>query len=150
MYFWAHLSLCTVGSYMYASLSVCPSVCDWTKIHQTLIHISESVWLVSVQVVSVWVHMYLRWHVCSLQHRVSFFFWGGCTWIFFHFSPHPQMINGQPIIVHHPPMEDWWLSSIVDHSWFLSSVNPGIWNKFGSELFSIEIDVYKNNHRSFL
>ena len=27
--FWAHLCLCTVGSY--ASLSVCPSVCDWTK-----------------------------------------------------------------------------------------------------------------------
>ncbi len=33
--FWAHLCLCTVGSYGSLSVypSVCPSVHDWTKIH---------------------------------------------------------------------------------------------------------------------
>ena len=40
-YFWAHLRQCMVGSY--ASLCVCLSVCDWTKNHWTIIHISKSI-----------------------------------------------------------------------------------------------------------
>ena len=80
-YFWAHLCLCTVGSY--ASLSVCVSVrCHFTRIHDYTPSKKKFTrkYFIS-QIASLWVSPYnlvhcksLRhWQVGSLQRQVAFF-----------------------------------------------------------------------------
>ena len=87
-YFWAHLCLCTVGSY--ASLSVCPSVwCHWTKIqNQEVIHLTSST--VAGMFGEFRVVDFLSLQIASLR--------GICRWAHFNVKVHFLVIFTGPFL----------------------------------------------------